>query len=125
MSLHDNIDARNGTAVLDAPRTNGKQNSNATHAFHTRANVGNAAPAFRMKTTRDIQRLESRVALGDYRGRWLVLFFNSIDINSRVAVTRRDLGQQGLMNDDSIVVAFITTPNAASSEGLFSDKPGI
>jgi peroxiredoxin (alkyl hydroperoxide reductase subunit C) len=79
MSLHDSIDARNGATVLDAPPTNGKQNPNANRAFHTRAKVGHAAPAFTMKTTHDRQRLESRVALDDYRGRWLVLFFYPLD----------------------------------------------
>lgn len=79
MSLHDSIEILNGAAVLDAPRTNGKHNPNDNHAFHTRAKVGHVAPAFTMKTTHDLRRLDSRVALGDYRGRWLILFFYPLD----------------------------------------------
>jgi AhpC/TSA family protein len=75
MSFHDSIEARNGAAVLDAPRASDKQNVNTSRAFYTCAKVGHPAPAFTMKTTREMQRLESRVSLDDYRGAWLVLFF--------------------------------------------------
>jgi peroxiredoxin (alkyl hydroperoxide reductase subunit C) len=79
MSLQDSIDVRKSTTVLDAPRTNGKQIPAANSPFHTRAKVGHPAPAFSMPTTHDLQRLQSRIALDDYRGRWLVLFFYPLD----------------------------------------------
>jgi hypothetical protein len=78
MSLRYSIDARNGTAVLDTPRTNGHHGPSANAPFHTWAKVGHPAPAFSMPTTHDLQRLQSRVALEDYRGHWLVLFFYRI-----------------------------------------------
>jgi alkyl hydroperoxide reductase subunit AhpC len=65
--------------IIRAPRANRKQNLNANRVFHSWAKVGHPAPAFTMKTTHDLQRLESRVALDDYRGRWLVLFFYPLD----------------------------------------------
>jgi peroxiredoxin (alkyl hydroperoxide reductase subunit C) len=47
--------------------------------FHLRAKVGHPAPNFTMKTTADLERLESSVSLTDYRGKWLVLFFYPLD----------------------------------------------
>jgi len=40
-----------------------------------RARVGEPAPDFVMKTTADLDTLQSTATLRDYRGRWLVLFF--------------------------------------------------
>src|SRR5687768_4734895 len=41
--------------------------------------VGRAAPDFDMVTTKDINTLEHRATLRDYRGRWLLLFFYPAD----------------------------------------------
>ena len=41
--------------------------------------VGKPAPDFRMVSTKDLNTLEHEVALGDYAGRWLVLFFYPAD----------------------------------------------
>ncbi len=41
--------------------------------------VGQPAPDFVMKTTADLQTLESTVSLEDYRGKWLVMFFYPLD----------------------------------------------
>jgi peroxiredoxin 2/4 len=41
--------------------------------------VGKAAPDFDMVTTKDINTLEHRATLRDYRGRWLLLFFYPAD----------------------------------------------
>jgi alkyl hydroperoxide reductase subunit AhpC len=79
MSLQDSIDVRNSITVLDAPHSNGHHLPLAQPTFHTRAKVGHPAPDFTMKTTADLQRLESRVSLYDYRGRWLILFFYPLD----------------------------------------------
>jgi peroxiredoxin (alkyl hydroperoxide reductase subunit C) len=43
------------------------------------ARVGEPAPDFTMKTTRDLQTLKSTASLRDYRGKWLVLFFYPAD----------------------------------------------
>jgi peroxiredoxin (alkyl hydroperoxide reductase subunit C) len=37
--------------------------------------VGKAAPDFRMASTKNLDTLDEPVALEDYRGRWLVMFF--------------------------------------------------
>ncbi|MEW6300500.1 MAG: peroxiredoxin [Thermodesulfobacteriota bacterium] len=43
------------------------------------AQVGRPAPDFAMKTTADLERLQSSVSLSDYRGKWLVFFFYPLD----------------------------------------------
>jgi len=43
------------------------------------ARVGQPAPDFTMKTTADLQTLNSTASLKDYRGKWLVLFFYPLD----------------------------------------------
>jgi alkyl hydroperoxide reductase subunit AhpC len=53
--------------------------SETSPAFYTRAKVGQPAPDFTMKTTADLQKLQSTVSLSDYRGKWLVLFFYPLD----------------------------------------------
>jgi peroxiredoxin (alkyl hydroperoxide reductase subunit C) len=47
--------------------------------FSCQARVGEPAPDFTMKTTRDLATLKATASLGDYRGRWLVLFFYPAD----------------------------------------------
>jgi len=37
--------------------------------------VGQAAPDFDMASTKDMQTLQTRVKLSDYKGKWLVMFF--------------------------------------------------
>jgi peroxiredoxin (alkyl hydroperoxide reductase subunit C) len=44
-----------------------------------RAEVGQPAPDFEMKTTADLKTLSSVARLADYRGKWLVLFFYPAD----------------------------------------------
>ncbi len=41
--------------------------------------LGSAAPDFTMITTKDLNTLEHRATLADYRGKWLVLFFYPAD----------------------------------------------
>lgn len=41
--------------------------------------VGRPAPDFDMLSTKDLQKLDQRVRLADYRGKWLVLFFWPLD----------------------------------------------
>ncbi len=43
------------------------------------AKVGQPAPDFDMRTTKNLNTLEERVRLRDYRGQWLVLFFYPAD----------------------------------------------
>ncbi|MFD2613359.1 peroxiredoxin [Paenibacillus gansuensis] len=43
------------------------------------AKIGRPAPSFRMLSTRNMETLEETVALEDYRGRWLILFFWPFD----------------------------------------------
>jgi peroxiredoxin (alkyl hydroperoxide reductase subunit C) len=43
------------------------------------ARVGEAAPDFTMKSTKDLTSLKSTASLADYRGKWLVLFFYPAD----------------------------------------------
>jgi peroxiredoxin (alkyl hydroperoxide reductase subunit C) len=47
--------------------------------FSCQARVGEPAPDFTMKTTRDLATLKATASLGDYRGTWLVLFFYPAD----------------------------------------------
>jgi alkyl hydroperoxide reductase subunit AhpC len=47
--------------------------------YYTAARVGKPAPHFTMKTTADLQKLQSSASLSDYRGKWLVLFFYPLD----------------------------------------------
>jgi peroxiredoxin (alkyl hydroperoxide reductase subunit C) len=48
-------------------------------ALRARARIGHPAPDFTMKTTADMETLQSTVTLADYRGTWLVLFFYPLD----------------------------------------------
>jgi len=41
--------------------------------------VGQMAPAFEMLSTKNLDSLEETVRLGDYRGKWLVMFFYPAD----------------------------------------------
>jgi alkyl hydroperoxide reductase subunit AhpC len=43
------------------------------------AKVGEPAPDFVMKTTKNMETLESTASLEDYRGKWLILFFYPLD----------------------------------------------
>jgi peroxiredoxin (alkyl hydroperoxide reductase subunit C) len=43
------------------------------------AKVGQPAPPFDIRTTRNLETLEERVRLSDYRGQWLILFFYPAD----------------------------------------------
>jgi alkyl hydroperoxide reductase subunit AhpC len=70
---------RHRRSLLDDQRASGNHSVLANPTFHTRAKVGHPAPAFVMKTAHNLQRLESRVALEDYRDRWLVMFFYPMD----------------------------------------------
>src|SRR5690349_5146766 len=65
--------------LSDTLRTNGTHLLDTHRAFYTLAKIGHPAPAFSMPTTHDLQRLQSRVGLSDYRGQWLVLFFYPLD----------------------------------------------
>jgi alkyl hydroperoxide reductase subunit AhpC len=47
--------------------------------FCSRARVGQPAPDFHMTTTADLDTLQSKGSLADYRGQWLVLFFYPAD----------------------------------------------
>ncbi|WNC16202.1 peroxiredoxin [Brevibacillus brevis] len=42
---------------------------------NTYLQVGKPAPDFSMLTTKNIETLDERVTLADYRGKWLILFF--------------------------------------------------
>lgn len=52
------------------------------------------------------------------------LFFSSFNANSRVAVAHQSLGAEGLQ-EDSFIVSFLATPNAASGDTLFSASLGL
>jgi peroxiredoxin (alkyl hydroperoxide reductase subunit C) len=41
--------------------------------------VGKPAPDFNMVTTKNLEKLDERVSLADYKGKWLVLFFWPFD----------------------------------------------
>ncbi len=70
--------------------------------------------------------------LGNDAGSPRYLTFNDIELDSRVAVIRTELGAPGFV-DDSIVVCFLATPNAASRDNpalpgtplFFTDQPGL
>jgi alkyl hydroperoxide reductase subunit AhpC len=47
--------------------------------YCSKAKVGKPAPDFTMFTTADMDKLQSKVSLSDYRGKWLVLFFYPLD----------------------------------------------
>lgn len=47
--------------------------------YYTMAKVGEPAPDFTMKTTADLETLESTASLRDYQGKWLVMFFYPMD----------------------------------------------
>ena len=46
-----------------------------TNGFYCQARVGEPAPDFTMKTTKDLEKLKATASLADYRGKWLVMFF--------------------------------------------------
>jgi peroxiredoxin 2/4 len=50
-----------------------------TRGVERQARVGEPAPDFTLKTTKDIHTLKSTASLKDYRGKWLVLFFYPAD----------------------------------------------
>ncbi len=50
-----------------------------TQGFSCQARVGEPAPDFTMKTTKDLATLKSTASLADYRGKWLVMFFYPAD----------------------------------------------
>ena len=79
MSAHNNVGTTNGATVADPPRAADSYILDTHRAFYTRAKIGHPAPAFNMPTTHDMKHLQSRVALDDYRGQWLVLFFYPLD----------------------------------------------
>lgn len=41
--------------------------------------VGNPAPDFTMESTKNLETLNEKVSLSDYKGKWLVLFFYPMD----------------------------------------------
>lgn len=41
--------------------------------------VGQKAPDFTMASTKDLEKLDQAVSLGDYKGKWLVMFFYPMD----------------------------------------------
>lgn len=43
------------------------------------AKVGEQAPGFTMNSTRDLEKLDQKVSLSDYKGKWLVFFFYPLD----------------------------------------------
>lgn len=43
------------------------------------AKVGEKAPYFEMKSTKNIKTLEENVSLDEYQGKWLILFFYPLD----------------------------------------------
>ena len=52
------------------------------------------------------------------------LYFNSFDVDSRLAVIHYQIGAVGYLGD-SFTVSFGATPNAASTSPVFSNKAGI
>jgi len=51
----------------------------AAEEYLIQATVGQPAPDFRMRSTKNLETLEEEVALDDYKGKWLVLFFYPLD----------------------------------------------
>jgi len=49
--------------------------------YPVKAKVGEPAPGFTMKTTANLEKLDSTVSLADYHGKWLVLFFYPLDFS--------------------------------------------
>jgi alkyl hydroperoxide reductase subunit AhpC len=49
------------------------------HAYCSLAKVGQPAPDFTMRTTADMENLNTTASLSDYQGKWLVLFFYPLD----------------------------------------------
>ncbi len=43
------------------------------------AKVGEKAPDFAMPSTKNLEKLDTRVSLSDYKGKWLVFFFYPLD----------------------------------------------
>ena len=92
--------------------------------------VGQPAPEFEMLSTRNLQTLAETVRLGDYRGKWLVLFFYPADftfvcpteitaMNERLQEFR-DLGTEVLgVSCDSVHShkAWIMAPKAQNGLG--------
>jgi alkyl hydroperoxide reductase subunit AhpC len=98
--------------------------------YYTAARVGKPAPDFTMKTTADLQKLQSSVSLSDYRGKWLVLFFYPLDFTfvcptEITALSDRfeefaDLGAEVLgVSTDSVFShrAWINTPREQNGLG--------
>jgi len=51
-----------------------------SHVEHTAiVKIGTPAPSFSLLSTKNLETLEERVTLEDYRGKWLVLFFWPFD----------------------------------------------
>ncbi|MFD2369028.1 peroxiredoxin [Brevibacillus sp. GCM10020057] len=46
---------------------------------HAQLQVGKPVPDFSMLTTKNLETLEERLTLADYRGKWLILFFWPFD----------------------------------------------
>ncbi len=94
------------------------------------ARVGKPAPEFTMKSTADLQTLQSSASLSDYRGKWLVLFFYPLDFTllcptEITALSDRfeefaELGAEVLgVSTDSIYAhrAWINTPRGENGLG--------
>lgn len=47
--------------------------------YYTMAKVGEPAPDFTMKTTENLETLDTTASLSDYQGKWLVMFFYPLD----------------------------------------------
>lgn len=51
------------------------QNQNTVQSPYPFAKVGLPAPSFHLPSTKNLDTLEEKIALEDYRGKWLVFFF--------------------------------------------------
>jgi len=51
------------------------------------------------------------------------IFFNSFDLDSRIAISYLDQGNKGITVGDSFVVSFIGTPSQASRNNLSTNQP--
>jgi peroxiredoxin 2/4 len=51
----------------------------ATGTSAERAQVGQPAPDFEMASTKNIEKLNEKISLSDYKGKWLVLLFYPLD----------------------------------------------
>jgi len=65
-------------AIFDKSVNGGKM-AEATLTAVDKAMVGKPAPDFNMASTKNIEKLNENVKLGDYKGRWLVLVFYPLD----------------------------------------------